>query len=142
MTSSESPAVLDVDREAMLADRYGRRGRTPRAIAAWIVGGVAALALLGYVIWGTLAQSFASVDADTVGFTTPDAHSITITFQVTLPTATSFACALEAQDEDHGIVGWRIVEYAADPAHTRTFVETLPTTAPATTGLVRSCWIP
>lgn len=142
MTSVPSPAALDVDHDAMLADRYGRRGRTRGVIVAGFVGGVAALALLGYVIWGTLAQSFAAVDADTVGFTTPDAHSITITFQVTLPSETAFACALEAQDEDHGIVGWRIVEYAADPAHTRTFAETLPTTAAATTGLVRSCWIP
>ena len=140
MTSSEQTAVAD-DTAAMLADRYGR-ARSRGRLVGWIVVGIAAAALLGYVMWATLSQSLGSVDYDTVGFTTPDPHTISITFQVTLQPDTAFACALEAQDEDHGIVGWRIVEYSADAAHTRTFTETVPITAPATTGLVTSCWIP
>ena len=67
---------------------------------------------------------------------------MTVDFQVTLRQGEPVTCIIEAQDTEHGIVGWRVVEYPADPAHTRRFSETVPTTAEATTGLVPSCWIP
>ena len=61
---------------------------------------------------------------------------------LTLRRGEAVTCALEAQDTEHGVVGWRVVEYPADPAHTRAFSETIPTIAEATTGFVSSCWIP
>lgn len=126
---------------SILDDRYGRT-RTRGRIVWWVVVGVVATALLGYVAWGTVARTMNAVDYDTTGFVWQDERTITVDFQVTLSPDTPFMCAIEAQDEDHGIVGWRVVEYAADPAHTRRLSETLPTTASATTGLVTSCWIP
>ena len=76
------------------------------------------------------------------GFHLVDEHRVTVDFQVTLRQGEPVTCIIEAQDTEHGIVGWRVVEYPADPAHTRRFSETVPTTAEATTGLVPSCWIP
>ena len=37
---------------------------------------------------------------------------MTIAFQISVPDGRSVACALEAQDEDHGIVGWKIVDHS------------------------------
>ncbi len=125
----------------MLDDRYGRT--STRGRRAWLIAfGVAGAVLVGYVAWSTLARTMDAVDFDTTGYHWHDEHSITVDFQVTLRPDSAVACALEAQDTEHGIVGWRVVEYPADPAHTRRFSETLPTVASATTGLVTSCWIP
>jgi hypothetical protein len=133
MTSPETTALLD--------DRYGRTAPRTRLLR-WIVLGVLAAALVGYLAWSTVARSVDAVDIDTTGFHSVDDHSITVDFQVTLRGGEPLVCALEAQDTEHGIVGWRVVEYPADPAHTRRFSETIPTTALATTGLATSCWIP
>jgi hypothetical protein len=83
-----------------------------------------------------------SVDVDNTAFHLVDAHSVTVEFQVTLRRDAAVTCAIEAQDTDHGVVGWRIVEYPADDAHSRSFTVTIPTVAEATTGLATSCWIP
>lgn len=133
MNASPTTAILD--------DRYGRTSSGGRR-AAWIVIGVIAALLIGYVAWTTVARTLNTVDYDTTGFHTVDDHSITVDFQVAGRPDTAFVCAVEAQDTEHGIVGWRVFEYPSDPAHTRTFSETIPTTALATTGLVTSCWIP
>lgn len=123
----------------MLDERYGRR-RTPRG--RWVAGvliGVAALGV-GAFAWMTVANALDDVGAETTGFQL-DERVVTLDFQLTVPIGRSVACALEAQDEEHGVVGWKVVEYEASEAHTRAFREEIPTTAPATTGLVNSCWV-
>ncbi len=127
--------------QAMLDDRYGRSSARSRR-TRWIVLAVIAAALVGYLGWTTITRTMNQVDYDTTGFRKVDDHQITVDFQVTTQPDTAVACAIEAQDTEHGIVGWKVVEYPADPAHTRRFSETVPTTALATTGLVTSCWIP
>lgn len=124
----------------MLDDRYGRRG-TPRR--RWLIAALVAVAALalGYIGWVTVSNSLNAVDVDTTGFDVVDQHSVTLAFQVTAPAGRSVACALEAQDEEHGIVGWRIIEIEASDRHSRGFHESVPTTAPATTGFVNSCWV-
>ena len=133
MTSSDTTALLD--------DRYGR-ARPHGRFAGWAVIGVLALALLVYVAWSTIAQSANSVDVDTTGYEHVDERTVAIDFQVTADPGTAFVCALEAQDEEHGVVGWRVVEFAGSPERTQRLTEQIPTTAPATTGFVTSCWIP
>lgn len=123
-----------------LDDRYGRAGGSRGRRWAWI--GVGAVAAVGYLGWTTVAQTTDAVDIDVTGFHLVDEHRVTVDFQVTLRQGEPVTCIIEAQDTEHGIVGWRVVEYPADPAHTRRFSETVPTTAEATTGLVPSCWIP
>jgi len=133
MTSADTARLLD--------DRYGRTPSRARR-AGWIVFGVVAALLVGYVAWTTVARAIDTVDYDTTGFHWHDERSITVDFQVTMRPGTPIACAIEAQDTEHGVVGWRVVEYPADAAHTRRFSELIPTTATATTGFVTSCWIP
>lgn len=134
-------ATLPDEVRAELDDRYGRV-RSGRRRWGWIAFGAVVVAVVGYFGWATVTQSMNAVDVDNTAFSLDDAHAVTIEFQVTLRRGAAVTCALEAQDTDHGIVGWRIVEYPADPAHTRRFVETIPTVAEATTGLATSCWIP
>lgn len=123
-----------------LDDRYGRARGSRGRRWAWI--GAVAVAAVGYLGWTTVAQTTDAVDIDVTGFHLVDEHRVTVDFQVTLRQGEPVTCIIEAQDTEHGIVGWRVVEYPADPAHTRRFSETVPTTAEATTGLVPSCWIP
>ncbi|WP_448257030.1 DUF4307 domain-containing protein [Microbacterium aurum] len=125
-----------------LDDRYGRARGSRGRRWAWIGVGVVAVAAVGYLGWTTVAQTTDAVDIDVTGFHLVDEHRVTVDFQVTLRQGEPVTCIIEAQDTEHGIVGWRVVEYPADPAHTRRFSETVPTTAEATTGLVPSCWIP
>ncbi len=123
----------------MLDERYGRhRSRAER----WGIGigiGIAAIAV-GFFAWMTVSSTLDDVAAETTGFTLDDTTAL-ISFQVTAPIGREVACALEAQDEEHGIVGWKIVVYEASDLHTRAFREPIPLVAPATTGLVNSCWV-
>jgi hypothetical protein len=119
-----------------LADRYGRA----RALDAAAVlghrrrcGGVAVAALA----WLTVSNSLDDVGFDETGFELVDARTVTVSFQATPPAGASFACAVQALDEDFGIVGWRVVEYPGSEETTRAFVETIPTVAQATTGTVK-----
>ncbi len=124
----------------MLDERYGRTRSTGRR---WVRGAVAALGALvvGLFVWMTVANSLDAVDVDTTGFEVVDEHSVVLSFQFTAPVGRAVACAIEAQDEEHGVVGWRVVELPPSEAHVRAFRETIPTTAAATTGFVNSCWV-
>ncbi|MCD2170335.1 MULTISPECIES: DUF4307 domain-containing protein [Microbacterium] len=128
--------------QALLDDRYGRTRSPRRRILGWTIVAVLALSAIGYLGWTTFASSAASVTATDTGFTVENDKSVSATFQITGPTGQPVACALEARDEDHGTVGWRVVEYPASEDHTRAFTETIPTLSLATTGFVNACWVP
>ncbi|MFK3676124.1 DUF4307 domain-containing protein [Microbacterium sp. NPDC090218] len=121
-----------------LDERYGR---TRRRRLPWIIGGAVALLVVGAFSWMTVAQSMASVDADDLGFTLVDEFSVDVSFQVTGVQGKDVVCALEALDEEFGVVGWKIVEIAAGDSHSQAMSVTIPTVAEATTGLVNTCWV-
>src|SRR5688572_21764560 len=132
-----TPGLTNQD---MLDERYGR-GRS--ASRRWVIfaGLAAAVIAVGLFAWMTVANSVNSVSAETTGFEVTSGHEVSLRFQVSAPAGRSIACALEAQDEQHGVVGWRVVEYPASDMHVRAFRESVPTTAEATTGLVNACWV-
>lgn len=121
-----------------LDERYGR---TRRRRLPWIIGGAVALVVIGALSWMTVSQSIASVDADDLGFTLVDEYSVDVSFQVTGVQGKDVVCALEALDEEFGVVGWKIVEIAAGDSHSQAVSVTIPTVAQATTGLVNTCWV-
>lgn len=127
--------------QQMLDDRYGRRTSRRRRIIWWSVVAALAIAATAALGWSTIARSLNAVDVTGTGYNVADAHTVSVSFQITAPLGRDVACALEAQDEEHGVVGWRIVQYPASDQPTRAFTETLPTVALATTGLVNSCWV-
>jgi hypothetical protein len=124
-------------RQAELDDRYG----DPAAAAAWIAFGVIAAVIVGYFGWSTVTQSMDAVDIDTTGFQVVDAHSVTVQFQVTLR---GRAGHVRARGTGHRARRRRVARRRVPcrRAHSRSFSETIPTVAEATTGLVSSCWIP
>ena len=124
----------------MLDERYGRRRSPARR---WIIGAavVVAVGVVGLFGWFTVQGSLNAVDSDTTSFDVVDEHSVTLGFQITAPPGAAVACAIEAQDQEHGVVGWRVVELPASELHARAFREVIPTTALATTGFVNSCWV-
>lgn len=124
--------------QTMLDERYGRRRTSRWGIGVAIVLGAIATGLLG---WMTIASTLDNVGADATGFEIVDERTVVLNFQITAPIGRDVACALEAQDVEHGIVGWKIIQIPASDEHARAFQETIPTTAEATTGLVNSCWV-
>ncbi|MDR6865617.1 hypothetical protein J2Y69_000199 [Microbacterium resistens] len=130
-----TPAVTT---PAQLDERYGR---TPRGRLPWIVVGIVAAVVIGIAGWLTVRSSSDSVDITGTGYEVVDEHTVTVSFQITAPRDRTVHCIVEAQDEEFGIVGWRVVEYPASADHSRAFVETVPTLGLATTGLVNACWV-
>ncbi len=121
-----------------LADRYGRT-RTRRT--PWIIAAAVALVLVAVYAWGIVAQSMNSVDADDLGFTLVDEHSVDVRFQLTGVQGKDVVCVVEALDEEFGVVGWKVVELPAGEGHTQAHATRVPTVGEATTGLVNSCWV-
>jgi Domain of unknown function (DUF4307) len=124
----------------MLDQRYGRVSSPRRRWTIGIIGAVAVV-VVGLFAWMTVAATADDVDVDTTGFTVDDARAVTLSFQISAPEGRTVACVLEAQDEDHGIVGWKVVELPPSDLRARAFREVIPTTAEATTGLVSDCWV-
>jgi hypothetical protein len=120
-----------------------RYGRVPSAGRRWSIAIVVLVivAAVGGFAWLTVSNALDDVGADSTGFTVDDAHSVTLSFQISVPSGSTVACALEAQDEEHGVVGWKVVEFEASETHARAFRETIPTVALATTGFVNTCWV-
>jgi len=128
--------------QALLDDRYGRTRSPRRRIVGWTIVAVLALGAIGYLGYTTFTNSAASVTATDTGFTVIDDKTVSSSFQITAPVGKPVACALEARDEDHGTVGWRVVQYPASDDAVRAFSETIPTLSLATTGFVNACWVP
>jgi uncharacterized protein (DUF58 family) len=124
----------------MLDDRYGRGAR--RGARFWRVFTILGVAgAVAVAAWFAFSAAGTTAEASTTGFELVDEHTVTVSFQVSAPAGTPVACILEAQDEEHGVVGWKVVEYAASDDHTRAFQEAMPVTAEATTGFVNNCWV-
>jgi hypothetical protein len=126
--------------QQMLDERYGRATPLRRRVGLGIaiaLGALLAIMVGTFVVMGTIDD----VDADASGFAVVDEHTVTVRYQVTTEPGRDVVCALEAQDTQHGVVGWRVVELPAGDSPTREFEHTIPTTAEATTGFVNACWV-
>ena len=91
-----------------LADRYGRGPRPIRRRVFWVTVATAAILSVAGLSWLTVSNSLDDVGFDETGYELVDARTVTVSFQATPPAGTSFACAVQALDEDFGIVGWRV----------------------------------
>jgi hypothetical protein len=122
-----------------LDERYGRRRRPRGRRIAWSVVILVALTSVAALAWTTVSNALDDVGFDGTGYEVVDEHTVTVTFEVSPPHGADFACAIQALDEDFGVVGWRVIENPALDTNAKAFIETIPTLAMATTGVVESC---
>ena len=135
MSNAQKPA------EQLLDERYGRRRQRgiDRRIG-WTLA--AAMVLLGaLVVFFGGWQSTSTIEFKSLDYEVVDERTVRVDAQVSAPAGEGVACALEALSTSRATVGWKIVELPISDDRTRRFETTLITTAPATTGSVRECWV-
>lgn len=124
--------------------RYGRtRPHRTRDLLLLVAGAVAvAIVLVAWVVWAGLDGSKPSVEAiDTGHVLMNDERSVEVSWTLSVPPGNETACIVQALDERHTVVGWKVVEIAASDRHLRSFTETVRVAQEANTGLVSHCWL-
>lgn len=133
-TASGAPAV---------GARYGRTARTRRrdrwllvALGVFIVVVVAC-----WTVWAGLDQVRGSgITVDTGANQVLDNQHVKVSYTVSADAGASVACAIEAQDVDFTVTGWKIVQLPRSSQTTRSFTTTVRTMQPSVSGSVDSCW--
>ncbi|WP_349897467.1 DUF4307 domain-containing protein [Parafrigoribacterium soli] len=141
--------MTDTAHETGRAPRAGldaRYGRSPakRKRDRWIAisSGIAVAAVVGaWVIWAGLDMAGGGIDATDIGHKVIDDRSVSVNYQVSMAPGSTAACALQVQNEAHGIVGWRIVKIPASKLETRAFSDTVRSSELGVTGLIYRCWL-
>lgn len=130
-------------RSAELDARYGRTpGFRARNRLLLIVGAcLMVLVFTAWVFWAGWDNEKANLESLTVGHRVVDDSLVTVTWQVSVAQGTEVSCALQAQNDAHGIVGWKIVELPPSTTFTRQYQEDVRTTQAAVTGLIYRCWL-
>ena len=126
-----------------LDKRYGRtpgsRLRDRRVL--WIVAGAFAVVLTAWVVWAGLDGAGPSIEARDTRHSIIDENSISVTFEVSLPTGTPSSCAVQALNESFTVVGWKVIDLPPSDQYTRSLTEVLHTTELSNTGLIYRCWL-
>ncbi|MEO5535502.1 MAG: DUF4307 domain-containing protein [Pseudolysinimonas sp.] len=126
-----------------VAERYGRTaGSRRRRVTLAVVTGVAVLiAAVVWVLWAGLFSPTASLESRDLGYRNLPDQTVEVRFEVTTEPGTAVSCALQALNEDFGVVGWKVVELAPSDTRTRQFTQVVRTAEPALTGLIYRCWL-
>lgn len=131
------------DNAAALDARYGRtphRRRRDRLILI-IVGAFFTVVLVAWVIWAGLDNGQASIGAQDIAHSVIDDSTVSVTWQVSVTEGTPVSCAIQAQNESHAIVGWKIVDLPASTSYNNRYKEVMHTSQRAVTGLIYRCWL-
>lgn len=132
-------------RESLLTRIASRVQRLGQQTLVIIVAVCLAVGVTGFWLISTLAGSAASesIRADTLRFVVDeDQRGITIDAQVNAPPGKPLACAIEARNERHAIVGWDVIELPPNEQHLQQVHYHVKTVDQPTTVLVAECWIP
>jgi hypothetical protein len=126
-----------------LDERYGRTpGAERRTRRLMVVAGIVFAAVFtAWVVWGGLSGTKAELEVRDLGYANVTDTSIDVRWEVSVAPGTPVGCAVQALNENFGIVGWRIIELPASPERTRVLVETIRTAERAVTGLPYRCWL-
>ncbi|HEY8912000.1 DUF4307 domain-containing protein [Lacisediminihabitans sp.] len=126
-----------------LAERYGRtpsiRRRNRRLYTGLAV--LVGIVVVAWVIWAGLDQAGGSIEAQDTSHRIIDDKAVSISFLVSMPVGSTASCALQVQNDAHGIVGWRIVKIPASKLYTTGHTNTVRTAEQAVTGLIYRCWL-
>lgn len=128
-------------REDELADRYGRsRSRKIDRRVAWITIGIALAVGVWVLFFGNWKEG-TELEFRDLNYSVVDDRTVQIDFEVTAPPQSEIVCALEALSPSFSQLGWKIIEVPVSDKRTQRMSETVITTARATTGHVKLCWL-
>ena len=129
--------------DSELDARYGRTPGSRRRvlIIAIIAGALVAIVFVAWVVWAGLLTSPAQFESNDAGTTVVSDREAVVKWEFTIPPGTAAKCAVEAQNVEFRVVGWKIVDVPASTDLTRTFATTLRTTELAVNGLIYRCWL-
>lgn len=136
-------AVTVTDDNAALDARYGRTPQRRRRDRIFlIVGGVFIAAVFtAWVVWAGFDNGQGNIDAQDIAHSIIDDSNVSVTWQLSVKEGTPVSCAIQAQNESHAIVGWKIVEIPAATNFNNRYQEVLRTSQRAVTGLIYRCWL-
>lgn len=121
----------------LLATRYGQRSRlSTKAKRILAVLGVAAITAIS--IYFGLAN-YTGVEYKEISFSVIDARSAELTFDLTKPNDSTAICAVQALNEQFGVVGYKEVEITPQQTQTVRLTVSINTIELATTALVDDC---
>lgn len=130
--------------QQQLDERYGRTaGAERRTRTGMIVAGVVfAVVFTAWVVWGGLSGTNAELETRELGYANVTDRSIDVRWEVSVEPGTAASCALQALNENFGIVGWKVIDLPPSTERTRVLVESLRTAERPVTGLPYRCWLP
>ena len=136
-------AVTATDDNAALDARYGRtpQHRLRERIILIIGGLLVAAVFIAWVVWVGMDSGRENIGAHDVAHSIIDDSSVSITWQVSVTEGTAVSCALQAQNESHAIVGWKIIDIPASTDFNNRYREVIRTSQRAVTGLIYRCWL-
>ncbi|NEM90662.1 DUF4307 domain-containing protein [Galbitalea soli] len=127
-----------------LDQRYGRTKGHSRRTRFWAIGTAAVIVLVfgAWAVWAGLFQPTASIESTDVGNSAVSADQILVRWELSTDPGRTARCAVQALNQDFGIVGWKIVDVPPATVRSRTLSTVVRTTEPAVSGLIYRCWLP
>ncbi len=126
-----------------LAERYGRtRQRKQRTLILAIVFAATIAVVFGaWAIWVGLFQPTASIEFEDVGNAAVAPDQIQVRWQLSVDPGRATTCAIQALDQNFGIVGWKIVKIPAVAVRSQVLSTVVRTAQPAISGSTYQCWL-
>ena len=140
---STAPSSTVAPASSARGDRYGNtaKSRSRGRLIGVLFGGAVVLVIGSWVVWAGLDGSRSTVDAQDKAHVVVSATRVDVTFDVSVDRGIATACAVQAQNEDHAVVGWKVVDIPASTVRDQEITTTVLTTERAVTGLIYSCWL-
>ncbi len=126
-----------------LDSRYGRTSRKGTVVGIVIAAAVLVGLALWWFFWANpVSTTGTALDVENIGFQILSDSQAQATVQVAVDPGTPVQCAVEAQDESFGVVGWKVVDLPASSQPIQTFTTTLLTTQASVSASAETCWVP
>lgn len=111
----------------------------PGRAKIWITATLGLIVLTVGAIWWGLAATVDKPNWMEVSWDVRDDHTIVVKYQVAKPTDMTVRCLIEAQAEDHSVVGSTEVTLGPTSEREHLYSTTLTTTGKAVRGGIRNC---
>lgn len=148
VTSQEQPAPT-VPADSSLSNRYGTAKQPLSRRKKLAAAGLALAVGVGFLAWVSTSNSIGSISSKDIGYSTTDATSADVDFEVVRDPGTPVKCAVKVLDSKYAVVGWKVVDIplgaatdTADGGRTVTQRVTVRTESLSVSGVVDSCWNP